>query len=79
MSPLLADSVAKRFWAPERRKLFYIKPDYGILIQDSDYSDSNIARFQRSGEPPATFATLSALRDIPLRGRIWSLSGALQT
>ncbi|MGO9327282.1 MAG: hypothetical protein ACLQJ0_04105, partial [Steroidobacteraceae bacterium] len=40
--------------------LFYIKPDYGILIQESDYSDSNIARFQRSGELPATFATQSA-------------------
>ena len=56
---LSQDSVTKRFWVPERKKFFYIKLDYGILIQESDYSDFNIARFQRSGELPMTFATQS--------------------
>jgi hypothetical protein len=42
---LRADSVAKRFWAPERRTLFPNQARKGNFDSKSGPSDSNIARF----------------------------------
>jgi hypothetical protein len=60
MSPLLADTVAKRFLTSERRTLFPNWREWGILIQESGCLDSIIAHFCPSGRWAATFATVSA-------------------